>query len=209
VFSKIQSFLRKAEKAMAALPASRVVLLEQIADYILKSNANQVESNIVFICTHNSRRSHLAHILLHSAVHYHKIPIKFGIFSGGTETTAFNWRAAEALKSFGFEYTVTEGENPTYRISIDEKNELEVFSKVYNDPNNPSSNFAAIMTCSEADQACPMVIGAEKRIALTYEDPKDADGTAEEKEVYARRTFQIATEMVYLTNYLNSRIQRN
>lgn len=207
MFRKVHSFLNTAEKASAQLPVERRELLEQIGDYILANSKSHVESNIIFICTHNSRRSHLAHILLHSAVLYHKVPIAFGIFSGGTESTSFNVRAADALKANGFEYSVEDGHNPEYRISIDDNNTLNVFSKIYNAHPNPTSHFAAVMTCSAADEACPLIVGAEKRIALTYEDPKIADGTPFEKEAYANRTFQIATEMLYLTGYLNLKLR--
>ncbi|MGB5285031.1 MAG: hypothetical protein WBN29_11010, partial [Polyangiales bacterium] len=66
------------------------------------------------------------------------------------------------------------------------------------DPFNPADGFAAIMTCSDADDACPVVMGAAIRAPIRYRDPKAADGTAQEVQAYDERCLQIATEMLYL-----------
>jgi hypothetical protein len=68
---------------------------------------------------------------------------------------------------------------------------------VYADAANPQREFCAIMTCSQADEACPNVAGAANRIAIPYEDPKAADGTPEEAAVYDERCAQIARETLY------------
>jgi hypothetical protein len=75
---------------------------------------------------------------------------------------------------------------------------MEAFSKQFSDPTNPQEDFCAVMVCSQADEACPYVPGAEKRIAIPYEDPKAFDGTPEETENYSERSRQIAREMLYL-----------
>ena len=54
------------------------------------------------------------------------------------------------------------------------------------------------MTCDHASENCPIVPGAEKRISITYLDPKISDGTPEQKAVYEERSLQIATEMKYV-----------
>jgi arsenate reductase len=53
------------------------------------------------------------------------------------------------------------------------------------------------MTCSHADENCPVVIGASTRIALTYNDPKDFDGTPQEAAKYAERVREIGREILY------------
>ena len=121
-------------------------------------------------------------------------------FSGGTENTAFNERAIKALVKAGFEIEkVTEGTNPNYAVKY-ATNEpvVSAFSKVYKDAPNPTSDFAAIMTCSQADEACPIVMGASARFVIPYEDPKKADGLPNETEVYDERCKQIATEVLYI-----------
>ena len=69
---------------------------------------------------------------------------------------------------------------------------------------NPTSNFAAIMTCSHADKNCPIVQGASIKISTPYEDPKDADGKPNETEVYNERCKQIATEVLYAFSLVKS-----
>jgi len=54
------------------------------------------------------------------------------------------------------------------------------------------------MVCSQADEACPFVSGAEKRVSIPYEDPKAFDGTPQETEKYHTCCRQIAREMLYL-----------
>lgn len=107
---------------------------------------------------------------------------------------------AETLQRNGFIVkTLSKSQNPLYSIKFS-ANELPVigFSKTYDDDFNPESEFAAIMTCSQADGGCPFIAGAEKRIPITFEDPKVSDGTPQQKEVYLERSLQIATEMFYV-----------
>ena len=54
------------------------------------------------------------------------------------------------------------------------------------------------MTCSRADESCPVVMVADLRVGIPYDDPKAADGTPEESARYDERCKQIATEMFYL-----------
>ena len=120
-------------------------------------------------------------------------------YSGGTEATAFNPRAGAALERAGFVIDQPGGDNPHCKATVDEDGPvIECFSKTYDDPFNPTKGFAAIMTCSEADEACPVVLGAALRAPIQYEDPKVADGTPEEAVAYDERCLQIATEMLYL-----------
>jgi arsenate reductase len=120
-------------------------------------------------------------------------------FSGGTEATAFNPRAVKAMQEAGFEIIKnTQSENPEYEIRYSsEAPALRVFSKKYNDPFNPGQDFAAVMTCSHADENCPIVFGASKRISITYHDPKDFDNTPQEEMKYRERVNQIGREMLY------------
>jgi len=120
-------------------------------------------------------------------------------FSGGTEATAFNPRAVAAIERAGFVVESSGGNNPHYHVTFaDSGPVLECFSKTYDHPCNPREGFAAVMTCSDADEACPVVFGAAMRSPIHYEDPKAADGTPEETSVYDARCLQIATEMLYL-----------
>jgi arsenate reductase len=121
-------------------------------------------------------------------------------YSGGTEVTAFNPRAVQALESAGFSVSrQDESQNPVYLVKFPGADlGISSFSKKYSDPPNPTEHFIAVMTCSDADEACPIVYGASARHTITYEDPKRFDSTPEEKAKYNERCGQIATEMLYL-----------
>ena len=154
----------------------RKVVLQPLVFYIQdKVNNNQI-INLNFICTHNSRRSHLAQIWAQFAAAYYNIP-NINCYSGGTQETALFPKVAETLSNQGFQiFKIADSNNPIYAIKFDE-NCLPIigFSKKYDDAYNPISNFVAILTCSQADDGCPFIAGAEKRIPITYEDPKISD----------------------------------
>ncbi len=97
----------------------------------------------------------------------------------------------------------TDDNNPVYYVKYSvEHRPMKCFSKVYDDPANPAENFAAIMTCSDAEKNCPFIPGTRARISLPYEDPKEADNTPKEKERYHERSLQIAAEMFYVFSQL-------
>lgn len=173
--------------------------LQPLIDFIqLKINSQQ-QININFICTHNSRRSHLSQVWAQAAASH------FGIenvicYSGGTEETALFPKVAETLSYQGFNiFKINDGANPVYAIKYSDNSKPIIgFSKKYDSPFNPVSAFAAIMTCSQADGGCPFIAGAEKRIPITFEDPKISDNTADQTKVYSERSLQIALEMFYV-----------
>ena len=177
----------------------RKVILNRLAQYITEQLKASKLINLVYICTHNSPRSHFGQVWASVAAHYYSIP-SVSTYSGGTEATALFPMVAETLKKSGFQiFTLSKGENPVYSIKY-AANEAPVigFSKKYDDDFNPNSQFAAIMTCSQADGGCPFIAGAEKRIPITFEDPKVFDNTPQQAEKYLERSNQIATEMMHV-----------
>jgi arsenate reductase len=98
-----------------------------------------------------------------------------------------------------------EGKNPVYSIKYAE-NEPPIigFSKKLDDNFNPKSEFAAVMTCSQADGGCPFIAGTEKRIPITFEDPKAFDNSPMQAEKYQERSLQIATELFYVFSQIKS-----
>lgn len=177
----------------------RKEVLQPLADFIKQKHINQQEIRLSFICTHNSRRSHLSQVWAQTMANYFNIKNVF-CYSGGTEATALFPMVVETLQNSGFEIkTLSEGNNPVYSIKYAEnKHPIIGFSKKLDDDFNPNSEFAAIMTCSQADGGCPFIAGAEKRIPITFEDPKAFDNTSQQAEKYIERSTQIATEMFYV-----------
>ena len=181
------------------IPQDRIEVLRPLTNYIQEKTNIGEPVNLNFICTHNSRRSHLSQIWAQTAAGYYNIKNVF-CYSGGTEETAMYAKVAETLSNQGFQISqLSEGENPVYAVKFDaSKNPVIAFSKKYNHPFNPEGNFAAIITCDHADDACPVVAGAELRIPVKFEDPKKSDGTPSRDKVYSERSLEIAAEMFYV-----------
>jgi arsenate reductase (thioredoxin) len=180
------------------IPEARKAVIKELTDYVVsKSNSGQ-KVLLNFICTHNSRRSHISQVWAQTAAYYYGIK-NVETFSGGTEATAFNPRAVAAMKQAGFDISTTkDGSNPVYKVKFaEDAPALTVFSKKYDDDFNPKKDFAAVMTCSHADENCPLVLGASGRVALTYNDPKDFDGTPLEAAKYSERVNEIGREILF------------
>jgi len=123
---------------------------------------------------------------------------KIETYSGGTEATALNPRVIAALRRVGFEISSSGGSNAHYFITYaKDLPPLECWSKAYDDPANPNREFAAVLTCSEADENCPFIPGAHLRLPLPYDDPKVADDGPAEATCYDERTRQIGREMFF------------
>lgn len=184
---------------------------EKFVDWIVSNYKPGQPLPVIVVCTGNSRRSILGSTMGNIAAAYYGLPeVRF--YNGGTAPTAFNTRTATALKEIGVEVQATGKEaprgeaataNPIYHIKWGQPGgsgepvlESTDFSKKYSDPSNPQSDFAALMVCSEADQACPFVKGATARISMPYLDPKIYDGSLFEPAKYAERRDDIGRLML-------------
>lgn len=196
MFEKLEKYIQKATLESGKLPESRVAILDQLAGQIRQKLPDQV--NLIFICTHNSRRSHFGQVWAQVAAANFEIH-NIATFSGGTEATALNPNAAAAFSRSGLQLEIPSTENPVHEISYSsEDSPIKAWSKAYSDATNPQKDFIAVMTCSDADEGCPVIFGANYRVSLLYEDPKISDGTALQDSTYDERCFQIASEMFYL-----------
>lgn len=196
LYPELESYISRAVIAGSRINSDRAELLQPLISYI-KQNAAHCQ--LTFICTHNSRRSHFGQIWAQIAATHFGFP-SVNTFSGGTEATAFHPNAIAAIQRTGIQVEpVYAASQPKVSLTFDPKAQpIEVFSKVYDDQANPQKNFAAIMTCAEADEGCPIVLGADVKIPLHYQDPKVSDGTDQQDQTYDERCFQIATEMLYV-----------
>lgn len=188
-----------AQLSTERISEERKRILQPLIEFISSKISKNEEVRLNFICTHNSRRSHLSQIWAQTMANYYQIENVF-CYSGGTEATAMFPKVADTLANQGFEILkLSETENPVYAVKFAENEHAVIcFSKKYNDDFNPKSAFAAILTCDSADENCPIVYGAETRIPIKYEDPKKSDGTPEMNETYFNRSLEIATEMKFV-----------
>lgn len=197
IYSEIQKFITDFDSFYPK--EDRQKLLLPFRNYVQHKLATKKHLRLNFICTHNSRRSHLAQVWAQTMAIHFKLKDIY-CFSGGTEETALNLNIVEVLQNSGFKIEVlAQTQNSVYNIKFaDNVHPVIGFSKKYDALFNPKTKFAAIMTCSEADQNCPNVIGAENRFPLNYEDPKLFDNTPLEMAKYEERNQQIAQEMYWV-----------
>jgi arsenate reductase (thioredoxin) len=198
VLPDLKALIDNLERQFDRISDDRKAIIKQLTEFISGKTDTGHRVLLNFICTHNSRRSHISQIWAQTAAHYYKIG-NVETFSGGTEATAFNPRAVKAMQEAGFKLSIIKnGQNPVYEVRYaKDANPLIVFSKRFDDLTNPANDFAAVMTCSHADENCPLVPGASARVALTYNDPKDFDGTPQEAAKYMERVHEIGREILY------------
>lgn len=197
--------LKESIEVISIMPVSdeRKEILQPLAEFIQKKADAGERINLNFICTHNSRRSHLSQIWAQVMAEHFNIQNVY-CYSGGTEATAMFPKVAETLEKQGFRIEkLSDTANPVYAIKFaGNAHPVICFSKKYDDTFNPVSGFAAVMTCSNADAGCPFIAGAEKRVAVKFEDPKSSDGTHEMDRTYYERSLEIAAEMYYVMSLI-------
>ena len=195
---ELDRFIRELMDEPLDLDTDRHPKVADLAAYLRRHLAAERPMALVFICTHNSRRSQMAQVWAQIAAAHFGIP-KLTAYSGGTEVTAFHPNAVAALRSLGVAIQrTTDSENPRYAVTIPgSAHELTLFSKRFDADTNPREGFCAVMTCTQADESCPFVAGAETRIPLDYEDPKVSDGTPEAPETYRACSRRIARELFF------------
>jgi len=197
MFKKIEQVILKID--FSIIQKERIIILEDAVNALQQQKNRGDHLLFLFICTQNSRRSQLGQVWAEVAASYYGLSV--AAFSGGTKVTGCNSRIIQSLQRFGFEVSISEGksENPVYLVQWANRSKIiRLFSKLYDAPSNPLTNFIALMMCAEAEGNCPLVVGARERIPLRYEDPKLFDDTPLEQAMYDMRSFQIATEMFYV-----------
>lgn len=198
LYPKIEEQCKILSAQFDVIPEKRRELLSRLAHYIQEQKNADTPIQLIFVCTHNSRRSHLGQVWSKVAAYFYQVK-NVETFSAGTEATAMHANTIEALITQGFDIagdvTLT---NPIYTVKSGDAVESVCYSKTIMDENLPKSQFAAIMTCSDADENCPFIPGCDVRIPCTYEDPKKSDGTSLQLLTYQERSLQIARECLYV-----------
>lgn len=189
--------------------------MDQLSDWIAKNWQPSSTLHVISTCTGNSRRSILGATMGNLAATYYGLDnVRF--HSGGTTPSAFNKRTINTLKEIGFrvEPTGEEAErgdpslpNDIFTVAWGEGMECLEFSKTYNDPSNPSSGFAAILVCNEADTDCPVLPGAALRVSMIFLDPKSYDDGPYESKKYAERRDDICRTLLAIMANARRKIQ--
>jgi arsenate reductase len=204
MYTSLKMYADALKEHFDSIPKERRLLLEKMAAYIIEKQKQDKPIKLVYICTHNSRRSHFGQIWAQVAAHYYHVE-SVHAFSGGTEATAFHTNAIHALKRIGFDIRPAHTqENSLFNVFYDDlRKPIECFSKVYDHAKNPQKEFAAIMTCSDAEENCPFIPGVELRIGTPYDDPKAFDNKPQQDQMYDERCRQIALETFYVFSLIN------
>jgi arsenate reductase len=191
--------LETINKLQQTISCERKKVLHPLVEYIISKKSRVESIRLNFICTHNSRRSHLSQIWAQTMA-YHFGLKDVNCYSGGTESTAVFPKVVETLVYQGFNIQkLSDTENPIYAVKFaQDEAPIICFSKEYSNNFNPKMKFGAIMTCNNADEGCPLVIGAEARFPIKYDDPKAFDGTELQTQKYAERSLEIASEMFWV-----------
>jgi len=195
----IKTILKNIDKGVGKNRKDKLIELAQV----IKRNHEQKNTvKIIFICTHNSRRSQFSQVWAHVSSLYFKLNF-IKPFSGGTEIDTVNLNVIKSLISSGLKIEKTHKGKAVYLLKSFKKDKgINLYSKVYDSKLNPSKYFIAIMTCSDADQMCPVIKGADKKVFLPYPDPRTSDQTGLEKKIYGKINAVIAKEMFYLMKQL-------
>lgn len=199
IYPVILPFINEITGKFHEIPEPRASMLNKGSEYIrIQRHKNKVV-NLLFVCTHNSRRSQFGEIAATLAAAYYNLP-KLNSYSAGTEITAFHPNAINALNETGFQINSNKSSviNPVYSVKFGEHFVNNCYSKHINDPIIPKENLLAIYTCSEVETACPVIVGAQSHLSLPYPDPKISDGSGHELETYGNTFRNICLEIFYM-----------
>tara|TARA_B100000886_G_scaffold285967_1_gene210466 strand:- start:4029 stop:4604 length:576 start_codon:yes stop_codon:yes gene_type:complete len=153
---------------------------------ISKTLKNEIKScnSIVFVCTHNSRRSQFCQVWSQILSDIYKLNLSFQ--SAGVVKTEVYIGVIRSLQRAGVDI------DETGTILINNK-QVSLFSKSLDEIN--FKKFISIMTCSDAEKSCPTDPRSKKNISLFYPDPKRFDGTQDEIKEYDFTCKSIAAEI--------------
>jgi protein-tyrosine-phosphatase len=203
----LQPYVTQIVSEAGSVSSERKEVLDAISSDIAARLAAGKRADLTFICTHNSRRSHMSQIWAATAAYYYGLD-NVHAFSGGTQATACNCRTVAAMRRVGFDIEdATTGDNPVYLVRYaSDRPVIRAYSKLYNADGNPGSDFIALMTCSVADKSCPVVQGAASRYVIHYVDPRLCDDTPAETQAYNARCREIAQEMFYIMSEVRKQL---
>jgi arsenate reductase len=208
LLANLQSYCATLPTEFNQISEERKLELLEISDFVTEKRSAHLAANLNFVCTSNSRRSHLAQIWAQTASMFYGIDSVW-TFSGGTEETRVHKNTIAALGRSGMEVVSNQqSDNPIWLVTIGKGNSWAIFSKKYDHATNPKTGFGAVMVCSEADKSCPSVPGADFRLGLPYEDPKLFDKTDLQDKKYDERCRQIAREMFFVMKMAKKKLDK-
>ncbi|GAA0874544.1 protein-tyrosine-phosphatase [Wandonia haliotis] len=204
LYTSLYHYCQELTSHFSEIPEERKQTLKHLASHITNKINQEQDIHLVYICTHNSRRSFFGQVWAAVAAEFYGLS-SIKTYSAGTEATLINPTAITTLLNVGYSISGDfSGDNPVYKVKYTDDLSVTCFSKTINHEKNPKKGFIAIMTCSEANESCPVVPGADLRISTPYEDPKQFDKTPVEKDQYEITSRKIALEILFTLSLLNT-----
>ena len=203
---ELTSYCRSLPDEFVNVPDSTGKNLREAGTYIIDQLNNGQLTSISFVCEHNSRKSHLGQIWTEMATLYYGID-NVKCYSGGTTPTHVNQRIIKALENTGFHISEKgiAGNGPKYHLGFGRPSQgFEIFSKRYDHPMNPDTNYMAISLCYNPEECCPISYGADQQLTIPYEDLQPFDNTPLETDMYDRQCRQIARDMFFMMDFVKN-----
>jgi arsenate reductase len=122
----------------------------------------QVLEKVLFICTHNSARSHMAEGFMNALY-----GDRYSAFSAGTEPSTVNPYAVRVMKEIGID--ISDHRSKSVDEFIDQ--DLDY----------------VVTVCDHAKEVCPFFPGGRKALHKGFQDPASVSGTEDEKLSLFRR----------------------
>lgn len=190
---------------MIEINSERREVLAKVSRAIIKALEQHEEILLLFVCTHNSRRSQAAEWWARRYCHQYGFD-NIKVASAGTEVTAFYTEMIKAINRVEpcLKIDACHAEN---QVMIDTSADpvAHMYSKKYDDASLAHPAIVAVMVCDSANENCPIIPNAMSRVALTFTDPKYADGTEEVIEAYDTCVKQIGNALeIVMLDVLNS-----
>jgi len=183
----------------ASISEERLLELDNLAELTLNTINKHGQAELLFVCTHNSRRSQIAELLCFAILNYFKVE-EIDCLSAGTEQTHVNKRIIKAMRSAGFGIETSGfGDHIKYDLITENAMVKVLYSKTLDHILRKGPSMITVMVCDDADQNCPYVPDTI-RFSLNYTDPKFSDDSPEEPHVYADKVDEIGRELTHLVS---------
>ena len=169
--NKLDSYIQKIENFKPVKEEEEIIFntINKLNSYL------NLCRDIVFVCTHNSRRSIYCEVW--GKIIANKYSKNINFYSAGTKKTSVY---GEVIKSFS-------------RLGIKSKTLEEI----------QLDKFICIFTCSKAERSCPIDTRSIVNIPLLFDDPKKFDGLKNERIEYQKTCSQIAEKINFILKRIN------
>ena len=200
LYPELLAYLNQRAAEFEQIPDERKADLARLADYIRQRQAGDGGARITFICTHNSRRSHLAQVWAQVAAYYYAVPRCPPIPAARRSPRS----TRERQRPFNVPVCGSRPTNPPQPIRAIEWRPV-IAGRRSSVTRSGLTKLPIPRAASPPCLTAPKPTRPARWSAVAICDcrsammtPKAADGTAEEAAVYDQRSRQIGREMLYV-----------